>query len=62
MSGPYESLSYHESTISDAKPEQGTISDRSPLGMAIIGHSRGDEIALSSPKDEIGRYRLVDVC
>jgi transcription elongation factor GreA len=33
----------------EAKPEQGLISDESPLGKAFLGHKVGDTIAIATP-------------
>ncbi|MBM3257066.1 MAG: transcription elongation factor GreA [Candidatus Liptonbacteria bacterium] len=33
----------------DAKPEEGKISDESPLGRAFMGHEKGDEVTVLTP-------------
>lgn len=45
---------------SEAKPLEGRISDISPLGKALMGHSVGQEIAVDTPRGKT-RYRIVEV-
>ena len=33
----------------EAKPEEGRISDESPLGKAFLGHKPGDKVAVATP-------------
>ena len=33
----------------EAKPEEGRISDESPLGKAFLGHKPGDKVAVTTP-------------
>ncbi len=33
----------------DAKPEEGKISDQSPLGQAFLGHKEGEEVMVFTP-------------
>jgi transcription elongation factor GreA len=33
----------------EANPSSGRISDRSPVGNALLGHKAGDEVTISSP-------------
>ena len=33
----------------DAKPEEGKISDESPLGRAFVGHKEGDSVTVLTP-------------
>lgn len=51
----FEILGYHE-----ADPSHGRISDRSPLGQALLGHRAGDLITLEL-KDRTVDYRIVEV-
>ncbi len=45
---------------SEAKPLEARISDISPLGKALMGHSVGQEIAVDTPRGKT-RYRIVEV-
>jgi len=38
----------------------GKISHESPLGSALLGHKKGDEIAVTTPKGET-KYKIVDI-
>lgn len=42
-----------------ARIEEGWISDRSPLGSALIGSRRGDVVLVEAPAGQI-RYEIVD--
>lgn len=44
----------------EAKPENGLISNESPLGRAIIGKKVGDTVAVKAPIGEI-TYRIVRI-
>ena len=33
----------------EAKPEEGRISDESPLGKAFLGHKIGDKVPVTTP-------------
>jgi transcription elongation factor GreA len=44
----------------EADPAQGRISDRSPIGAALIGRRQGDEVSVRTPSGEIS-YRIVEV-
>lgn len=47
--GPYE-----------ANPEKGTISVKSPLGLALIGREEGDEIKVKTPKG-LQQYEVLKI-
>jgi transcription elongation factor GreA len=44
----------------EADPAQGRISDRSPIGSALIGRRQGDEVRVRTPSGEVS-YRVVEV-
>lgn len=44
----------------EADPAQGRISDRSPIGSALIGRRQGDEVRVRTPSGEIA-YWVVEV-
>jgi len=46
--------------MNEANPSQGKISNESPLGMALLGKKRGDEIELDLPKGKV-KYKIVDI-
>lgn len=44
----------------EANPDEGKISDRSPIGVAIIGKRAGDQVTVVAPKGE-KKYKILDV-
>ncbi len=46
--------------MNEANPSQGKISNESPLGMALLGKKRGDEVELDLPKGKV-KYKIVDI-
>ena len=44
----------------EAKPEEGKISDESPLGKAFVGKKAGDQVVVSTPAGPI-TYEIVKV-
>ena len=38
----------------ESKPSEGRISDESPVGMALLGHSAGDVVMVETPVGELG--------
>lgn len=44
----------------EASPSQGMISDESPVGMALIGHSVGDVVEVEVPAGVIG-FKVLDI-
>jgi len=44
----------------EANPDEGKISDRSPIGVAILGKRSGDEVTVVAPKGE-KKYKILDV-
>ncbi|MFH0856926.1 MAG: transcription elongation factor GreA [bacterium] len=45
---------------SEAKPQDGFISNESPLGQAFIGHKKGDEVEIKVPKGKV-KYKIVKI-
>ena len=37
----------------ETKPEEGRISNESPLGQAILGHKIGDKVSVQTPNGEL---------
>ena len=52
---PYRPTSYDSKTITDANPDEDTISETSPLGISLIGKKRGDitSYKVGSTKTEV---------
>ena len=44
----------------EADPDEGSISDESPLGRALLNHSTGDEVTVESPDGRL-LFRIVDI-
>jgi transcription elongation factor GreA len=44
----------------EAKPEEGRISDESPLGKAFMGHKAGDKIPVTTPAGQM-TYEIVKI-
>ena len=44
----------------EADPDEGSISDESPLGRALLNHKNGEEVAVDSP-DGLLLFRIVDI-
>ena len=44
----------------EAEPAKGKISNESPLGQAFIGHKKGDEVMVTTPKGTV-KYKILDV-
>ena len=44
----------------EANPLEGRISDRSPIGSAILGKKAGDEVVVSTPKGD-KKYSIAEV-
>lgn len=45
---------------SEARPQEGFISNESPLGQAFIGLKKGDEVEIKVPKGKV-KYRIVKI-
>ena len=44
----------------EADPVNGKISDQSPIGLALMGKSEGDQVTISTPKGDV-EYKIVSV-
>lgn len=44
----------------ESDPLRGFISNESPLGSAFIGHKKGDDLKVKTPKGEVG-YKILEV-
>ena len=55
-----EPETYHIVGYAEADPKMGRISNRSPLGQALLGHRVGDEVIVNAP-DGILRFRIMAI-
>jgi transcription elongation factor GreA len=55
-----ENSTYHIVGSEEADMASGKISNRSPLGQALFGKSKGDSITLSTPKGVV-KYTIVEI-
>jgi transcription elongation factor GreA len=44
----------------EASPTDGKISDRSPIGQALVGHKRGDKVSVQAPARTV-KYTITDI-
>lgn len=44
----------------EAKPEEGKVSNESPLGQALMGHKKGDKVEIETP-DGLRKYTIIAV-
>lgn len=44
----------------EASPTDGKISDRSPIGQALIGHKRGEKVSVQAPARTVS-YTITDI-
>ena len=51
--GKKKSVTYRIVGSTEADPFNGRISDESPVGKALVGHSKGDEIEVETPAGTI---------
>ncbi|MDP3731200.1 MAG: GreA/GreB family elongation factor, partial [bacterium] len=45
---------------SESNPVQGFISNESPLGQALVGQTKGNEIEVNTPKGVV-KYKILEV-
>ena len=55
-----KTVEYHLVGPVEADPMAGKISDKSPIGVAVMGKKVGDSVVISTPKGDI-KYELVKV-
>jgi transcription elongation factor GreA len=53
-------FTYHIVGSNETKPEEGYISNESPLGKAFLGHNPGDKVSVVTPKGEV-TYIIVKI-
>lgn len=55
-----EELTYKIVGSQEADPMNGSISEDSPFGKALLGHNKGDEVVVDAPAGQI-HYQILDV-
>lgn len=55
-----EELEYSIVGPNEANPLMGMISDQSPIGRALIGNKKGDEVTVEAPAGEM-KFKILDV-
>ena len=58
--GSGRQISYTLVGRTEANPLESRISDVSPIGKALVGHSAGDEVIVETPRGKIS-YSIVKV-
>lgn len=58
MSGTADEIDYEIVGTHESNPMEGRISNESPIGKALIGKRKGDEITVKAPAGEI-KYRIL---
>ena len=47
-------------SFNEASPADGKISNESPIGLAFLGKSKGDEITVETPRGEV-KYKIINI-
>lgn len=55
-----KSMEFHIVGSEEAKPEEGKISNESPLGRELLGHRVGDSIAVDAPNGKV-QYKVIKI-
>jgi len=55
-----EEIEYSIVGPNEANPLMGMISDQSPIGRALIGNKKGDEVVVEAPAGEM-KFKILDV-
>jgi len=56
----YEKETFHIVGAAEANPKEGKISNVSPLGKALMGQSKGDEVKISAPDGDL-IYKILKI-
>ena len=56
-----EEEEYDITGSAESDPMNGKISDASPIGAALIGHSEGDRVEITLPNGGVVRYKVVSI-
>ena len=60
VDGPDGSQSFTIVGSTEAKPNEGRISNESPVGRALLGHKKGDNVMVQVPAGDIA-YKIVAI-
>ena len=55
-----ETVKYHIVGSNEARPEEGKISNESPIGKALLGHKVGERVLVQTPGGEVS-YAIMKV-
>ena len=55
-----EDMTYHIVGSNETKPEDGYISNESPLGKAFLGKKPGEDVTVTTPKGDV-KYSIVKI-
>jgi len=47
-------------SFNEASPADGKISNESPIGLAFLGKTKGDEVIVETPRGEV-KYKIIDI-
>jgi len=47
-------------SFNEASPADGKISNESPIGLAFLGKTKGDEVTVETPRGEV-KYKIIDI-
>lgn len=53
-------VSYKITGSNEANPKEGKISDESPIGMGLLGHSVGDVVEIEIPSGVVG-FKILEI-
>ena len=56
-----EEMEYTIVGSTEANPDEGRISDESPIGSAIIGHKAGDMVDVELPNGETIQFKVLEI-
>jgi transcription elongation factor GreA len=55
-----ETREYHIVSFNEANPAEGKISNESPIGLALVGRYKGDEMIVKTPKGEM-KFKILEI-
>ena len=56
-----EEEEYDITGSAESDPLNGKISDASPIGAALIGHSKGEKVEITLPRGRVIQYEIVSI-
>ena len=60
VDGPDGAQSFTIVGSTEAKPTEGRISNESPVGRALLGHKKGDNVTVQVPAGDIA-YKIISI-